>query len=72
MLLHHILWPYSAPHLGTLGPKYLYGYLDPLGEGNRGPRGSKYPIFEDSGPKKSYPKWYLGPNALNVLSGLGE
>ena len=30
------------------------------------PRGSKYPIFKDSGPKTPYPQWLLGPEFLNI------
>ena len=29
----YILWPYSTPRIGTLGPKYiLFGYMDPYGD----------------------------------------
>ena len=36
--------------------------------------GSKYSMFKGSGPKKTYPEWFLGPETLNIgyLDPLGK
>ena len=34
--------------------------------GNCHPRGSKYPMFKDTGPKKTVGVWFFGPETLHL------